>query len=183
MRIKDYIAKEQKINVPEGYEIDKENSTFECIKFKPIEEVKTYYDVAEKLFKGKTAYFITKDGDICEKSALCVTTNENIYEEFGYARTIACCNRCTSDKQGKKLLAINLLMNVAKYLNDGWSPDWNNDKERKYSFYIKGNGVIGIVSTTEGNSHSVYFKSAELAKKAIDILEDSTIYIALSTDW
>ena len=29
-------TKEFKIDVPEGYEIDKENSTFECIKFKPI---------------------------------------------------------------------------------------------------------------------------------------------------
>ena len=27
-------TKEFKIQVPEGYEIDKENSTFECIKFK-----------------------------------------------------------------------------------------------------------------------------------------------------
>lgn len=26
--------KEIKINIPEGYEIDKEHSTFECIKFK-----------------------------------------------------------------------------------------------------------------------------------------------------
>ncbi len=30
-------TKEIKINVPEGYEIDKENSTFECIKFKKKE--------------------------------------------------------------------------------------------------------------------------------------------------
>lgn len=183
MRIKDYIAKEQKINVPEGYEIDKENSTFECIKFKPIEEVKTYYDVAEKLFKGKTAYFITENGDVCEKNSLFITIGGNVCEEIEYALTIDCCNRCTSDKQAEKLLAINKLMNVAKYLNGDWKPDWNNDKEPKYSFYIKGDDVIGIVSTTEGNSHSVYFKSAELAKKAIDILEDSTIYIALSTDW
>lgn len=29
-------TKEIKINVPEGYEIDTENSTFECIKFKPV---------------------------------------------------------------------------------------------------------------------------------------------------
>ena len=27
-------TKEIKINIPKGYEIDKENSTFECIKFK-----------------------------------------------------------------------------------------------------------------------------------------------------
>ena len=27
--------KELKVEIPKGYEIDKENSTFECIKFKP----------------------------------------------------------------------------------------------------------------------------------------------------
>lgn len=37
-------TKEVKINVPEGYEIDKENSTFECIKFKKIDDIKTWED-------------------------------------------------------------------------------------------------------------------------------------------
>lgn len=32
------MKKEINIVAPEGYEIDKENSTFECIKFKPIEK-------------------------------------------------------------------------------------------------------------------------------------------------
>jgi len=32
------MEKEIKITPPDGYEIDKENSTFECIKFKPIEK-------------------------------------------------------------------------------------------------------------------------------------------------
>ena len=32
-------TKEIKINCPEGFEIDKENSTFECIKFKLIKNV------------------------------------------------------------------------------------------------------------------------------------------------
>ena len=31
--------KQIKIDIPEGYEIDKENSTFECIKFKPKPQV------------------------------------------------------------------------------------------------------------------------------------------------
>ena len=31
--------KEIKINIPEGYEIDKENSTFECIRFRPKPQV------------------------------------------------------------------------------------------------------------------------------------------------
>lgn len=37
--------KELKINVPEGYEIDKEASTFECIKFKPINKVNIWEDI------------------------------------------------------------------------------------------------------------------------------------------
>ena len=31
-------TKEVKINVPKGYEIDKDNSTFECIKFKLVKK-------------------------------------------------------------------------------------------------------------------------------------------------
>ena len=41
--------KEVKIQAPEGYEIDKENSTFECIKFKPINNP-TYKDISNNLF-------------------------------------------------------------------------------------------------------------------------------------
>ena len=37
---------EIKIQVPEGMEIDKENSTFECIKFRPKKV--TYEDISEK---------------------------------------------------------------------------------------------------------------------------------------
>ncbi len=37
---------EFKIQIPEGMEIDKENSTFECIKFKPKEL--TYQEIAKK---------------------------------------------------------------------------------------------------------------------------------------
>ena len=35
---------ELKINIPQGYEIDKENSTFECIKFK-LKGIKTWNDL------------------------------------------------------------------------------------------------------------------------------------------
>ena len=45
-------TKELKIQVPKGYEIDKENSTFECIKFKPIKKDITYQNVGEKIFSN-----------------------------------------------------------------------------------------------------------------------------------
>lgn len=43
-------TKELKIQAPEGYEIDKENSTLECIKFKPIKKNITYKDICNTLF-------------------------------------------------------------------------------------------------------------------------------------
>lgn len=42
-------TKEIKINIPRGYEIDKENSTFECIKFKPSKKYITYKDICAKI--------------------------------------------------------------------------------------------------------------------------------------
>ena len=69
-------TKEIKINIPEGYEMDKENSTFECIKFKPIKKELTYEDVAEELFsknmftsdiKGKI-FWISSSGAKLDKN-------------------------------------------------------------------------------------------------------------------
>ena len=49
---------EIRIQVPEGMEIDKENSTFECIKFKPKEI--TYVDIQKKLNYTYTVYSSVK---------------------------------------------------------------------------------------------------------------------------
>jgi len=45
------MEKEINIVAPEGYEIDKENSTFECIKFKPIQK-KRWRDNEDVKIKG-----------------------------------------------------------------------------------------------------------------------------------
>lgn len=154
-------TKKLKIQVPEGYEIDKENSTFECIKFKPIKKVMTYEDVARELFKDKNRYITTFS---CLKGGKDVT--------------------CTSSKQAEKLIAINKLMNVAKYLNGDWKPNWEEADEKKYFIYIcPRDCYTSVKSATIHMSDIVYFKSEELAKQAIKILGEQTIKTALSTDW
>ena len=58
-------TKELKINIPEGYEIDKENSTLECIKFKPIKKYITYKDICAELFKKESpGYYVDPNGSI-----------------------------------------------------------------------------------------------------------------------
>ena len=43
------------IQVPEGMEIDEENSTFKCIKFKPKEI--TYADITQKICYDSIRYY------------------------------------------------------------------------------------------------------------------------------
>ena len=94
--------KEVKIQAPEGYEIDKENSTFECVKFKPIEKYITYADVCNKIFK-EFYYYIDNIGNINEYKKP---------DDFLLDKTNA-----NNSRQLKKLLALNQLLNIAKYYN------------------------------------------------------------------
>lgn len=80
------MEKEINIIAPEGYEIDKENSTFECIKFKPIE--KRWRDDEDAQIKG---YYISSTGlpnNHCGK---------NLQENYGVFAT---------EKQAKSALAM-----------------------------------------------------------------------------
>lgn len=163
-------TKEVKTQVPEGYEIYKENSTFECVKFKPIKKVLTYEDVAKELFKDKSAHYTDERGRVLHSKF----TGEQFLDA----------NNCTSEKQAQKLLAINKLMNVAKYLNGGdFTPDFTNSDERKWTFCIDKQNRLSVDFWCDYMISFVYFKSEELAQQAIEILGEETIRLALSTDW
>ena len=94
-------TKEIKIKVPEGYEIDRENSTLECIKFKPIKKL-TYKDVAEELF-FEGLFAIDFNGEIRHASS---SSNSQCDR-----------NNATNKKQLERLLALNQFLNIAEYYN------------------------------------------------------------------
>lgn len=106
----------------------------------------------------------------------------------------------TSIKQSKKEYAIHKLLNVAKYLNkneDGsdWVPDWKNNEEEKWSIRIiwdKNNKPVikvgfyfGTADGTIGhcNNTFVYFRTKKLAEQAIQILGETVIRTALTTEY
>lgn len=158
--------KEQIIQIPDTLEV-KEIKDGKIILVEKEKKL-TYEDIARKLFPdGETHY--------CIESGSQITTIIN--REFNYT----CKNNANSRKQLEKLLAINMLMNVAKYLNDGWQPNWNNS-ENKYYIYSNGDN-LRICSTVLTCSTNVYFKSTELVEKAIEILGEEIIKLALCTDY
>lgn len=93
-------TKELKIQIPEGYEINKENSTFECVK--SIKKNITYEDVSNKLFGDIEKIYYT---DSCGGIQFCQTTN------------VEDKNNAANRKQLERLLALNQLLNIAEYYN------------------------------------------------------------------
>ena len=96
-------TKELKIQAPEGYEIDKENSTLECIKFKPIKKYITYKDICNTLFTKEWGFFISTNGNI----------EEIMFNYYAASEK----NNATNRKQLEKVLALNQLFNIATYYN------------------------------------------------------------------
>ena len=132
--IKDMEIKDNKltINIPEGMEIDTENSEFKAgvIKFK--------------------------------KKELCYEDIENSLGLEGNRTGIP-----VDDSNAFKLCAIDRLMNIARYYNGDWKPDWDNPEENKYYIYrVRGSYDISI--SVVRRFSVVIFKKKEDAQSVID---------------
>ena len=154
------------IKVPDNCELKQDGNTYTIIE---KEEKLTYEDVAKELFGNrKDIHYIGEYGDIFK------TKGKRIYD----------LNNCTSSKQAQKLIAINKLMNIAKYLNGDWQPNWRVYNQYKYYIcYVNNYLRIEIEFNTVEQGNSIYFKSRELAQQAIEILGEETIKLALCTDY
>ena len=161
-------TKEIKITVPEGYEIDKENSTFECIKFK--KKGLTYEDICPKVL-GMRFYCIDTCGGV---GLFCLHPEEENYERLWYHP-----NNAKTKEQLQRLLAINKLMNVAEYLNEGWKPNWKDRTDKYYlvwQVYCKKFDILGFSYT---QFPGPVFKTPDLARQAIEILGEKEVKLAL----
>lgn len=112
------MEKEIKITPPEGYEIDKENSTFECIRFKPIIKRWRYSNpkVSGFYLGGNTIHhypqFDWQDGNL------------NVF---------------ATDKQAKSALAMaqisQIMANDKRFGGPVTDEEWNNFIIGKYVLY------------------------------------------------
>lgn len=89
---------------------------------------------------------------------------------------------CYSEKQCKKLMAFNKLLNVAKYFNGDKVPKWKDYTQEKYNLYIKEDGKIGINRTNMQSSGPI-FLSKEGAEQAIKIVGEKETKLALCSDY
>ena len=100
-------TKEIKIQVPKGYEIDKENSTFENIIFKKKKDINCWEDL-EKI----SGCSITNESGIVHWSELTtIEGNKNVF---------------LNDKYAKSALAMSQMSQLLPYYDS--NVDWKNDK-------------------------------------------------------
>lgn len=125
----------------------------------------TYDDIYKELFFGKTAYWN------------CGNNIEDGITDYSYNDI----DNCTSIAQAKRLVAFNKLQNIAKYLNDGWKPDFTGSnpctifKNRAGGYNFLNNGLH--------QAGAIYFKTEELAQEAIRIMGEESLNDLFSTDW
>ena len=68
-----------------------------------------------------------------------------------------------------KIIAISQLMNIAKYYNGDWKPNWRSLTESKYYiYYSTRSNTYGVANTSSTKQGNIYFRSYKDAKAVID---------------
>ena len=122
------------IDIPEGMEIDLENSDLAkgIVRFK--QSIITYKDVEDTLKLG-----------------------------------INCKSIMVNKNNVSKLVTLSKLMNIAKYYNGDWKPNWRSLMEPKYYIYYNTrSNIYGVANASSTNYSNIYFRLDKDAKAVID---------------
>lgn len=142
--------KEIIVTAPDGYEIDKEKSTFEKIVFKEIVKRIKWED-----FGSIKGYYVNACGAIIPFTD--VQTN--------YSNA----NTWPTKEEAEACLALSQLCQWKDRYNEGWRPDWNNGTV-KYVIYISGDVVFTSNSIFTQNLLS--FKTCEVRDRFLKDFKD-----------
>ena len=112
----------------------------------------TLNDIMKALYFKKEAFFVDMFGKIKHNQTTLYGDRYN----------------CVSEKHIERWLYINDLLNVSAFLNEGWCPDWKDKAQAKFIICLQEKRIH--VSEIEQPLSFTYFKSKEIAEKAIEIM-------------
>ena len=144
--------KKLKINIPEGYEIDKENSTFEEIVFKKVEDPlaklpKTWKEYC-KYAKDCPSYFGNP-----RKNNIFETRFAGFYNEF------------FTEERAKQYVSLGKLLQLRDY----WVKGYN---EFRYAVYGDKLDGTAICDWRDNINHPLTFPTREMAQKFVECFKD-----------
>lgn len=158
--------KELKIEIPEGYEIDKEKSTFEKIVFKPLKEIypKTWEDCIKKLNNIIPKYYwITSHSDI---SNGCTPVEYPRSDHY---------NLLPSKEIAEKFLILQKLYTCRQAYVGDWKPDWTNSNIPKYIIKTFKNKLE--VNIHHSYSRSFSFPTLEMAEEFLKNFKEDLEFV------
>ena len=144
-------TKKLKINIPEGYEIDRDNSTFEEIVFKKIEDPlaklpKTWEEYCKQT-EGYVSYFFSSPKSIIK------SWFEGSYNEF------------ITEERVKQYVALGRLLQLRDYWVKGYS-------EFRYAVYGDRLDGTAICDWRDNINHPLTFPTREMAQKFVECFKD-----------
>ena len=140
------MEKELKIEVPQGYEIDRQKSTFEKIVFKKIPENPKTWEEYCSLMKGKTMYY----------------TNCNNITVSGFSDAH---DKFVNKKRAEQFIALGKLLQLRDYWVKGYDT---------FSYVVWSNSisVVSVCHWCGVNPYPLTFPTKEMAEEFKDCFED-----------
>ena len=143
--------KKLKINIPEGYEIDRENSTFEELVFKKVEEPlsklpKTWEEYCKQT-EGYVSYFFSSPNSIIK------SWFEGSYNEF------------VTEERVRQYVTLGKLLQLRDYWVKGYS-------EFRYAVYGDKLDGTAICDWRDNINHPLTFPTREMAQKFVECFKD-----------
>lgn len=145
--------KELKIEVPQGYEIDKEKSTFEKIVFKKEER---------KLPK--------KWEDLYEVGGWFVDFHSDVVTSGSMRTADSVKNRFPTKEEAEACVALAQLCQLRDRYNDGWKPDWEDDNQFKWNIHVFKDDIYTMANLFV--KKVLVFKTEELRDKFLENFRD-----------
>ena len=140
------MEKELKIEIPQGYEIDKEKSTFEKIIFKKIPENPKTWEEYCKLTKGNTSNYAN-----ATTLMVCKDRFNGAYNEF------------STKERAEQFIALGKLLQLRDY----WVGDWKRNSDNIYIIYKN-----VIMAAVHNSDFPLTFPTREMAEEFKDCFSD-----------
>jgi hypothetical protein len=142
------------IEIPEGYEIDQEKSTFEKIVFKEIKKGKKELPKSWEELIRIEGYYVGTSGYVCDYQGATSGQNKNLF---------------ATQEQAEASLALAQLSQLRKVYRQGWKPNWDKE-DNKYCIF--GNEFGIRVQINYRYPKFLSFQSAEVADLFLSNFKD-----------
>lgn len=145
------------IECPQGYEIDKEKSTFEKIVFKEVKELPKKWEELNMV----AGWYSSINGICCQTTPTkCTTYSRNLF---------------LNEEQAEASIALAQLSQLREVYRKGWTPNWNN-MSGKYCISMR-SGVL-IIEYLETYSTFLAFQDKQTVDLFLENFKDLILQAA-----